>query len=172
MRDAIPVAVWHGEIACFKGKARRKTVPFTAVPRYPVLLDDMASYTDGVLEHDDLLSPRRHPNEELLMSGQRGFVKFSFKLPMLIKQEGEWHYAVCPALDVHSQGLTREEAKINLMEAVQLFIESCFQRRVLDDVLMDCGFETADDNTNDNGAEMLEMTLPLLARRHAEAHAR
>lgn len=102
------------------------------------------------------------------------FVKVVVRLPMSVRQEGDWYYAACPDLDVHSQGRTFEEAKHNLTEAVQLFIESCYRRRVLDDVLADCGFEALPDNDkrNDNDdAQMLEMTLPLLARRHAEAHA-
>lgn len=106
------------------------------------------------------------------MSGQAGYVKFVFKLPLMISQEGKWFYAACPPLDVHSQGLSYEEAKKNLTEAVSLFIQSCFERKVLSDVLLECGFEPAENNNIENGdADMLEMTIPLLACKHVEARA-
>jgi hypothetical protein len=38
------------------------------------------------------------------------------------------------------QGRDQEEAVRNLIEAAQLFIESCFERNVLDEVLKNCGF--------------------------------
>jgi predicted RNase H-like HicB family nuclease len=41
----------------------------------------------------------------------------------IIEKEGDICVALCPALDVASQGATIEEAKANLMEAVELFLE-------------------------------------------------
>jgi len=38
------------------------------------------------------------------------------------KEDGGW-VALCPELDVASQGQTIEEAKANLREAVELFLE-------------------------------------------------
>jgi len=37
-------------------------------------------------------------------------------------------------------GTYREEAERNLIEATQLFIESCYERNVLDEMLKSCGF--------------------------------
>ena len=42
---------------------------------------------------------------------------------------------------MHSQGRTEQEALDNLAEAVQLFIESCFERGTLQDVVRDCGLK-------------------------------
>ena len=39
------------------------------------------------------------------------------------KEDGAW-VALCPELDVASQGSTIEEAKQNLREAVELFLET------------------------------------------------
>ncbi len=67
-------------------------------------------------------------------------VTFYLKLPFTVKQKRKWHVAGCPALDVFSQGASREEAEANLKEAVSLFLASCFERGTLDQVLKDCGF--------------------------------
>jgi predicted RNase H-like HicB family nuclease len=42
----------------------------------------------------------------------------------VIEKEGDAYVALCPELDIASQGTTIEEAKANLKEAVELFLES------------------------------------------------
>ena len=42
----------------------------------------------------------------------------------LVEREGDGYVALCPELDVASQGDTVEEAKRNLAEAVSLFLET------------------------------------------------
>jgi predicted RNase H-like HicB family nuclease len=66
-------------------------------------------------------------------------IKFTF--PVKFTRKKEWYLASCPILDIHSQGDTEKEAKANLCEAVSLFITSCFERGVLDEVLKNCGFQ-------------------------------
>ena len=41
----------------------------------------------------------------------------------ILEKEGELYVALCPELDVASQGATVEEATANLKEAVELFLE-------------------------------------------------
>ncbi|PIG93358.1 type II toxin-antitoxin system HicB family antitoxin [Gloeocapsopsis sp. IPPAS B-1203] len=41
----------------------------------------------------------------------------------IIEREGDGYVALCPELDIASQGNCVEEAKNNLIEAVQLFFE-------------------------------------------------
>ncbi len=41
----------------------------------------------------------------------------------VIEKEGDTYVALCPELDIASQGTTIEEAKANLKEAVELFLE-------------------------------------------------
>jgi predicted RNase H-like HicB family nuclease len=41
----------------------------------------------------------------------------------IIEKEGGVYVALCPELDVASQGATVEEATVNLKEAVELFLE-------------------------------------------------
>lgn len=46
------------------------------------------------------------------------------KFTALITKEEKWYVARCVELDVVSQGKTIEEAQKNLLEAVELYIES------------------------------------------------
>jgi predicted RNase H-like HicB family nuclease len=41
----------------------------------------------------------------------------------ILEKEGNLYVALCPELDIASQGATVEEAKANLKEAVELFLE-------------------------------------------------
>jgi len=41
----------------------------------------------------------------------------------IVEKEGNLYVALCPELDVASQGATVEEATANLKEAVELFLE-------------------------------------------------
>ncbi len=41
----------------------------------------------------------------------------------IVEKEGDMYVALCPELDVASQGETIEQATANLKEAVELFIE-------------------------------------------------
>ncbi len=45
-------------------------------------------------------------------------------LTAIIEREGDGYVALCPELDIASQGGTVEEARSNLREAVELFFET------------------------------------------------
>ena len=45
----------------------------------------------------------------------------------LIWKEGEEYLALCPELDIASQGLTQAEARQNLLEAATLHLEGSFE---------------------------------------------
>jgi predicted RNase H-like HicB family nuclease len=47
-----------------------------------------------------------------------------------IHREGDLYVALCPELDVASQGETVEQARANLREAVELFLESASPEEV------------------------------------------
>jgi predicted RNase H-like HicB family nuclease len=42
----------------------------------------------------------------------------------VIEREGDGYVALCPELDIASQGNTVEEARRNLIEAIELFFET------------------------------------------------
>lgn len=46
------------------------------------------------------------------------------QLTAIIKREGEGYVALCPEVDVASQGNTVDEARKNLREALDLFFET------------------------------------------------
>lgn len=48
----------------------------------------------------------------------------------IVEKEGDLYVALCPELDVASQGKTVEEATSNLKEAVELFLETADPREV------------------------------------------
>jgi predicted RNase H-like HicB family nuclease len=58
----------------------------------------------------------------------------------IIEKDGELYAALCPELDVASQGATVEEATSNLREAVELFLECAdpeeVRRRLRTDVFV------------------------------------
>jgi predicted RNase H-like HicB family nuclease len=45
------------------------------------------------------------------------------KLTAIIERQGDGYFALCPELDIASQGETIEEARNNLVEALELFFE-------------------------------------------------
>ena len=46
------------------------------------------------------------------------------QLTAMIEREGDGYVATCPELDVVSQGRTIEEARLNLVEAVEGFFDA------------------------------------------------
>ena len=46
------------------------------------------------------------------------------QLTAIIERAGDWYVAICPELDVASQGGTVEEARDNLVEAIELFLDT------------------------------------------------
>jgi predicted RNase H-like HicB family nuclease len=58
----------------------------------------------------------------------------------VIEREGSGYFALCPELDVASQGDSIEEARSNLIEALELFLEAAdpseVERRLRSEVLV------------------------------------
>lgn len=51
-------------------------------------------------------------------------VKRIQRVTAVIEREGDGYVALCPELDIASQGNTIEEARNNLLEALELFMET------------------------------------------------
>ena len=60
-------------------------------------------------------------------------------------QKGHWYIAKSPELDFVSQGKTREEAKKNLVEVINIQFQEMEEMGTLHDYLSECGFELKDD---------------------------
>ena len=60
------------------------------------------------------------------------------QLTAIIEREGDIYVALCPELDIASQGISVSEARDNLKEALELFYETAsadeVQRRLHDEV--------------------------------------
>lgn len=66
-----------------------------------------------------------------MVSNSEGFIdktsvsmKQKKELTAIIEKEGDGYVSLCPELDVASQGDTIEEARANLIEALELFFET------------------------------------------------
>jgi predicted RNase H-like HicB family nuclease len=54
------------------------------------------------------------------------------QLTAILTREGDGYVALCPELDVASQGGSIEEARANLVEALQLFFETADPAEIQD----------------------------------------
>lgn len=54
----------------------------------------------------------------------------NYQLTAVIEREGNGYVSLCPELDVASQGDTIEEARANLIEAIQLFLETASAQEI------------------------------------------
>jgi predicted RNase H-like HicB family nuclease len=52
------------------------------------------------------------------------------KLTAIIEREGDGYASLCPALDIASQGDSVEQARDNLLEALELFFESASREEI------------------------------------------
>ena len=92
-------------------------------------------------------------------------LRVEFTVPAEVREEGAYYVSVCPPLDVYSQGDTEETALGNLAKALHLFIESCFERGTLEEVLKDSGFRPdSRDFEPAEGQRMVRVPLPLVAQ--------
>ena len=103
-------------------------------------------------------------------------IGIEFRLPAKIRKKGKWYVSSCPSLDVHSQGHTKKEARQNLIDALVFFLESCFERGTLQEVLHEAGFVPGAAALTARGRlpkdeESVTVPLPFMIRqRRASAH--
>ena len=62
-----------------------------------------------------------------------------------IWKKDKWYIAKCPELDFVSQGIDRDEARRNLLEAVQIQLEEMAELGTLDEYLSECGYVREND---------------------------
>jgi predicted RNase H-like HicB family nuclease len=68
-------------------------------------------------------------------------MKQTKQLTAIISLEGDGYVSLCPELDLASQGDTAEEARLNLIEALELFFETAdaseVERRLNNEVFVE-----------------------------------
>lgn len=94
-------------------------------------------------------------------------ILFEFSLPIVFRKKGKWVVVSCPVLDIHSQGENEEIARENIIEAIQLFLETCFENGTLDSVLKECGFKLDNEpikKSTKRPNNYVNIPIPLLAK--------
>ncbi len=98
------------------------------------------------------------------------------RLPVNITKKEEWVIATCPALDVNTQGRSCAEARKNMEEALSLFLESCLERGVLNEVLRGAGFTKVEspvqNGPQQDSGSFVEVPLSLLRGKKADRSAK
>lgn len=62
-------------------------------------------------------------------------MKQTTQLTAIIEREGDGYVSLCPELDIASQGRTIEEARDNLVEALELFFETAVPSEIQERLL-------------------------------------
>lgn len=97
-------------------------------------------------------------------------IRFELTVPAEVRKDEDHFVSFCPPLDVYSQGPSEEVALDNLIEALQLFVESCLARGTLDRVLKDCGFEPDAGPEFVEDRHMIQVPLSLVTREQTRAN--
>lgn len=100
-------------------------------------------------------------------------LRLRLNLSMKLEQEDDVWVALCPELDVASQGVTVEEAAEMLDEAVRLFLETCHEMGTLNEILAESGVTIAVAGEADDGPEPVAVPMELVigARQASQADA-
>jgi len=95
----------------------------------------------------------------------RATVNFELNVPFRVSTHPDRVVAHCGILDVVAEGPTRETAIERLVEALQLFVETCYISGTLETVLKDAGFVQGGPDDDLPDAEQLKVPFSLVAQR-------
>ena len=95
-------------------------------------------------------------------------VRFEINVPAAAHFDGERFISSCELLGVMSQGETEKVALDNLVEAIQGFLETCFEMGTLDEVLKECGFHAHAPSGLAPSPDWLKVPLELVTNHAAE----
>jgi predicted RNase H-like HicB family nuclease len=90
-------------------------------------------------------------------------VEITVKLACFVRQEQRGWVSGCPSLDLFSQGDSEVEAKAALEEAIDLWLESCFERNTLARALQELGWHRFAPGTGAPGQAESIVVAPLPA---------
>ena len=93
---------------------------------------------------------------------KRNPAEFRLLLRYSIKKDGDW-FMSNDALDLVAQGESEENALANFREVVTLFVESCYRRGTLHDVLNQSARQLSLD-ARESEEDTMEILTPLAAR--------
>lgn len=98
-------------------------------------------------------------------------INFDITVSFEINHDEVGYVSHCPQLDIFSQGTTEKEAIENLKEAITLFLESCFTRGTLFDVLKECGYAICEKPKPIENEIVVHIPLDSVARDQRQAQA-
>ena len=96
-------------------------------------------------------------------------IQFLFRVSVHAEPDEVGYVSHCPELDVFSQGKTEESAIRNLHEALELFIETCYENGTLLDVLRESGYEISKKCIQNENEHIMEIPFSLVS--HGQANA-
>ena len=67
-------------------------------------------------------------------------IRLDVRLQGYVRRQGRKWVAVCPSINVVSQGSDQADAQRCLQEAAELWFDSCVERGTLEQALRECGF--------------------------------
>ena len=83
--------------------------------------------------------------------------EISFRLPAAVRRDdaSDCFVSYCAPLDLYSAGKTRRDAVEAIASAIKMFVRNCFERKVLDNFLVERGFhaDRHDGERPGNGQE-------------------
>ncbi len=80
-------------------------------------------------------------NKDVIGEIKKSGNKIQVVLKITFKKDKDIFISYCPALDLADYGKTLKLAEKNLKITTKLFLDSCVKRKVLEDVLRDCGWK-------------------------------
>ena len=92
-------------------------------------------------------------------------INFQLSVPFRVKVHRDRVVAHCEILDVVAEGPDRETAHNRLVEALQLFVESCYVGGTLEKVLKDAGFVQGGPDDELSDEEQIVVPFSLVAQR-------
>jgi len=96
-------------------------------------------------------------------------IKLDIRLLGFVRRETRSRWiAVCPKLDVVTQGKSADDAKRCLDEAVELWFEDCLERGTLQQALRECGFRIAPRQDAEEASEHILLSRETGVRRPSE----
>lgn len=87
-------------------------------------------------------------------------IQFTVRLPVRYRHEGGAVIAHSPGIDVASHGPSQQAAHAALVEAMQLWFISCFERGQLDAALKECGFASMPAAGDASVDDMIDVPVP------------
>ena len=101
---------------------------------------------------------------------KRNTAEFRLLLRYSIKKDGDW-FMSNDALDLVAQGESEENALANFREVVTLFVESCYRRGTVYDVLNESGVLLSFEAEGPE-EDAMEILIPPTAREKADVENR